>query len=71
MREELSILENEISTRLEPRISIIRVCAMLSIIHQVITEIVSSRVWKILDLMTYPLFLTHYMFVSGEFAVIH
>lgn len=50
---------------------IITAIKVLDYIPQAISKIVSSRAWKILDLMTYPLFLTHYMFASGEFAVIH
>lgn len=50
---------------------IVTAIKVLDYIPQAISKIVSSRAWKILDLMTYPLFLTHYMFTSGEFAVIH
>lgn len=32
-------------------------------------KIVSSKIWMTLDLMSYPLFLTHYMFLSGNLAV--
>lgn len=35
----------------------------------IITPIVQSKVWKKLDYASYPLFLTHYMFVSGDFSV--
>ena len=35
----------------------------------IVNRIVANKAWKILDLLTYPLFLTHYMFASGEFAV--
>lgn len=44
---------------------------VLGCMPNVIIKMVSCRVWKLLDLMTYPLFLTHYMFTSGEFAVIN
>lgn len=50
---------------------IVTAIKVLDYIPQAISKIVSSRAWKILDLMTYPLFLTHYMFTSGEFAMIH
>lgn len=44
---------------------------VLDCIPDAIFKLVSCRAWKILDKMTYPLFLTHYMFTSGEFAVIN
>lgn len=50
---------------------IVTAIKVLDYIPQAISKIVSSRAWKILDIMTYPLYLTHYMFTSGEFAVIH
>lgn len=50
---------------------IVTAVKVLDRIPQAISKMVSSRFWKILDLMTYPLFLTHYMFTSGEFAVIN
>ncbi|MDU5741519.1 MAG: acyltransferase family protein [Clostridium sp.] len=34
-------------------------------------KMVNKKSWLVIDLMTYPLFLTHYMFASGEFAVIN
>lgn len=50
---------------------IVTAIKVLDYIPQAISKIVSSRAWKILDIMTYPLYLTHYLFTSGEFAVIH
>lgn len=44
---------------------------VLDCMPNAIIKMASCRAWKFLDLMTYPLFLTHYMFTSGEFAVIN
>lgn len=43
----------------------------LNYISSIVKKIVANKAWKFLDLLTYPLFLTHYMFASGEFAVIN
>lgn len=44
---------------------------VLDCMPNTIFKLANCRAWKILDKMTYPLFLTHYMFTSGEFAVIN
>ena len=48
---------------------IVTAIKLLNYIPNKLNKLVSSRAWRVLDLMTYPLFLTHYMFASGEFAV--
>lgn len=35
-----------------------------------IAEMVQRKCWKILDLVSYPLFLTHYMFLKGPMSVV-
>ena len=50
---------------------IVTAVKILDHMPKVIIKIANCRGWKFLDLMTYPLFLTHYMFTSGEFAVVH
>ncbi len=34
-------------------------------------RIINSKFWRVLDCLSYPLFLVHYVFTSGEFAVIN
>lgn len=48
---------------------IISALKFLNYVSDVVNRIVANKTWKLLDLLTYPLFLTHYMFASGEFAV--
>ena len=42
---------------------------IMTFVPGIIAKITNSKFWRILDLMTYPLFLTHYMFTSGELAI--
>lgn len=35
------------------------------------TSIATSKLWMLLDLLSYPLFLSHYMFMQGELSVKH
>lgn len=36
-----------------------------------VEKLVKSKVWKILDITSYPLFLTHYMFLTGPMKVMN
>lgn len=50
---------------------IVSIVKILDFNSNMVNQIVNSKIWKITDLMTYPLFLTHYIFASGEFAVVN
>lgn len=46
--------------------TIMKTCSIFS---KTTEKIVSSKLWNLLDILSYPLFLTHYMFTSGNLSV--
>ena len=50
---------------------IITIVKVLNLNPSFVKKVVNSRPWRLFDLMTYPLYLTHYMFSSGDISVVY
>ncbi len=49
--------------------SVVTLTGVCNVFKKLSGQLARARGWKLLDLASYPMFLTHYMFSSGDFAV--